>query len=71
LLGDDDADVRVDAHRGLLRLTHANIGTEVDWRAGTQATRSDLVREWQQWWKDNQASIPGPKPTPPEARTKA
>lgn len=59
LLSDRDGDVRAAAGRALVRVSHVDIGSEEQWRNGSDSERAKLIARWQQWWNRNKAHIPG------------
>jgi len=59
LLSDRDGDVRAAAGRALVRVSHVDIGSDEQWRNGSESERADLIARWQQWWNRNKSHIPG------------
>jgi len=59
LLRDQDGDVRAAAGRALIRVSHVDIGSDVQWRNASDSDRAELITQWEQWWSRNKSHIPG------------
>lgn len=59
LLSDRDGDVRAAVGRALVRVSHVDIGSDEQWRNGSDSDRAELISRWQQWWNRNKSHIPG------------
>jgi len=59
LLSDHDGDVRAAAGRALVRVSHVDIGSDVQWRNASDSDRAELINQWEQWWSRNKSHIPG------------
>lgn len=62
MLEDDDPDIRVDAARGLTRLTGTNHGLEPETWGTETAHLTGITEQWRQWWQRHRFACPTAPP---------